>query len=204
MPDTWLAMLISLARRKPRVLGAEPGEEGAACSWKTVLWAWSASAAGGQGPETRGKEALPSPAPGTPEQGCPVCARAGWARAAAVPGKANTPQLQRSRGHLSTTGRQDGPMRARACCSGSRGQGSELRQREGRAGAGLDRRTNTDTVGREARRPGSRPTPATLPVSWSSLVFLASGAPSGLTHSPRQLGLGVLATEAWDSFPGMS
>ena len=77
MPDTWLAMLISLARRKPRVLGAEPGEEGATCSWKTVLWAWSASAARGQGPETRGKEALPSPAPGTPEQGCPVCARAG-------------------------------------------------------------------------------------------------------------------------------
>lgn len=95
-------------------------------------------------------------------------------------------------------------MRARACCSGSRGQGSELRQREGRARAGLHRRTNTDTVGREARRPGSRPTPATLPVSRFGLVFLASGAQSGPTHSPWQLGLVVLATEARDSFPGMS
>lgn len=81
---------------------------------------------------------------------------------------------------------------------------AELRQREGRAGAGLDRWTNTDTVGREARWPGSHPTPATLLVSWSSLAFLASGARPGLTHSPWQLGLGVLATGAWDSFLGMS
>lgn len=94
MPDTWLAMLISLARRKPRVLGAEPGEEGAACSWKTVLWAWSASAAGGQGPETRGKEALPSPAPRPPSRGARCVPGLGQASAAAVPGKANTPSCR--------------------------------------------------------------------------------------------------------------
>ena len=37
----------------------------------------------------------------------------------------------------------------------------------------------------------------------SSPAFLASGAWPGLTHSPRQLGLGALTTGAWGSFPGV-
>lgn len=66
MPDTWLAMLISLALRKPRLVGAMPGDEGAVCSWKTALWVWSVSAAGTQGQRlVREARLTPSPSSGT-------------------------------------------------------------------------------------------------------------------------------------------
>ena len=115
MPDTWLAMLISLARRKPRAVGAVLGEEGAACSWKTALWAWSASAAGGQGPETAGKEASPSPAlqPPSSGRGRPACVGAGAAGVAAVQARPTRPAAE-EQGHLSKADRVDGPKHARA------------------------------------------------------------------------------------------
>lgn len=193
-------MLISLARRKPRAVGAVPGEEGAACSWKTALWAWSASAAGGQGPETAGKEASPSPAlqPPSSGRGRPACAGAGATRAAAVPDKADTSSCRGA--GVSEHSWQRGWAQA---CQGQPAQGPELRQREGSAGAGVDRWTNTDTVGREARWPGSCPTlaTATLPVqpSWPLGLGLAWPDPQPVAAGfggANNRGLGQLARDA--------
>lgn len=161
------------------------------CSWKTVLWVWSASAAGGQGPGPRGKRGPARLGPEAPEQwdGGPSM-HLGWgAGVEAAPGKADTSSGRRA-WHLSKAGSEGGPGCAGACLPGAEraGHRAEAGGREAGTGRDRDRHRHSGQGGHADRSPapGHLQGPHTAPglASWSSQA--QSSPPPGPSQARPQ------------------